>query len=146
VYLFDIVTVVSGYDRRKEIINMLKGYIAANSHSQANNALKKVKVKVKSLFTGLSSTLRLPGSMTSGSIVFLPLASSSRIHLQRRNSSCRCARPLPAKAGTFPPLNFAIRAENTEKLMGSFSCRKAGTWDIFCFPSEGRHTEDFLDA
>jgi hypothetical protein len=34
-----------------------------------------------------------------------------------------------------------------EKLMGFLTCRKAGTWDIlFYFPSEGRHTEDFLDA
>jgi hypothetical protein len=29
--------------------------------------------------------------------------------------------------------------------LGFFTCRKAGTWDIlFYFPSEGRHTEDFL--
>jgi hypothetical protein len=28
--------------------------------------------------------------------------------------------------------------------MGSLTCRKAGTWDIFYFPSEGRHTEDFF--
>jgi hypothetical protein len=33
-----------------------------------------------------------------------------------------------------------------EKLMGFLTCRKAGTWDIFYFPSEGRHTEDFLEA
>jgi hypothetical protein len=47
----------------------------------------------------------------------------------------------------FPPPNFAIRAAIPEKLMGSLTCRKkAGTWDIFYFPSEGRHTEDFLDA
>ena len=33
------------------------------------------------------------------------------------------------------------------KGLGSFTCRKAGTWDIlFYFPSEGRHTEDFPDA
>jgi hypothetical protein len=29
-------------------------------------------------------------------------------------------------------------------LLGSFTCRKAGTWDrYFYFPSEGRHAEDF---
>jgi hypothetical protein len=29
-------------------------------------------------------------------------------------------------------------------LLGSFTCRKAGTWDrCFYFPSEGRHAEDF---
>jgi hypothetical protein len=44
------------------------------------------------------------------------------------------------------PPNFAIKAAIPEKLMGSLTCRKAGTWDIFYFPSEGRHTEDFLDA
>jgi hypothetical protein len=34
-----------------------------------------------------------------------------------------------------------------EKLMRFLTCRKAGTWDVlFYFPSEGRHTEDFLDA
>ena len=32
-------------------------------------------------------------------IVFLPPA-GSRIHLQRRHASYRCARPLPTKAGT----------------------------------------------
>jgi len=32
-------------------------------------------------------------------IVFLP-PTSSRIHLQSRHASYRCARPLPAKAGT----------------------------------------------
>jgi len=32
-------------------------------------------------------------------IVFLP-PTSTRIHLQRRHASYRCARPLPAKAGT----------------------------------------------
>ena len=32
-------------------------------------------------------------------IVFLP-PTSSHIHLQRRHASYKCARPLPAKAGT----------------------------------------------
>jgi hypothetical protein len=71
--------------------------------------------KVKSLFTRLSSTLRPPGSMTSGSIVFLPLTSSSRIHLQRRHASCRCARSLPAKVGTIPSPQFCHQSRNFRK-------------------------------
>ena len=73
-------------------------------------------------------------------IVFLP-PTSSRIHLQRRHASYRCARLLPAKAGT---ITKSVIHENS---LGSFTCRKAGTRDIlFYFPSEGRHTEDFPDA
>jgi hypothetical protein len=70
----------------------------------------------------------------------------SRIHLQRRHASYRCTRPLPAKAGTIPP-DFASRSVIYKNRLGSFTCRKAGTWDIlFYFPSEGRHTEDFPDV
>ena len=33
------------------------------------------------------------------------------------------------------------------EVLGSFTCRKAGTWDrFFHFPSEGRDAEDFSDA
>jgi len=42
------------------------------------------------------------------------------------------------------PMNFTSKSVIHENLLGSFTCRKAGTWDIFFyFPSEGRHTEDF---
>jgi hypothetical protein len=76
--------------------------------------------------------------------IFTP--TSSRIHLQRRHASYRCARPLPAKAGTISP-NFASRSVIYKNPLGSFTCRRAGTWDIlFYFLSEGRHTEDFPDA
>ena len=45
------------------------------------------------------------------------------------------------------PINFAGKSVIHENSLGSFTCRKAGTWDIlFYFPSEGRHTEDFPDA
>ena len=75
-------------------------------------------------------------------IVFLH-PTSFRIHLQRRHASYRCARPLPAKAGTITT-NFASKSVIHENPLGSFTCRKAGTWDIlFYFPSERRHTEDF---
>ena len=44
-------------------------------------------------------------------------------------------------------MNFASKSVIYENPLGSFTCRKAGTWDIlFYFPSEGRHTEDFPDA
>ena len=43
-------------------------------------------------------------------------------------------------------MNFASKSVIHENPLGSFTCRKAGTWDIFYFPSEGRHTEDFPDA
>ena len=33
------------------------------------------------------------------------------------------------------------------KVLDSFTCRKAGTWDrFFHFPSEGRHAEDYSDT
>ena len=54
----------------------------------------------------------------------------------------RLERPPLAKEGTIPGIYLAIR--NLRKLLGSFTCRKAGTWDrFFYFPSGGRHTEDF---
>ena len=38
-------------------------------------------------------------------------------------------------------------ARKFTKLLGSFTCRKAGTWDrFFHFPSEGRHAEDYSDT
>ena len=44
-------------------------------------------------------------------------------------------------------MNFASKFVIHENSLGSFTCLKAGTWDIFFyFPSEGRHTEDFPDA
>jgi hypothetical protein len=38
-----------------------------------------------------------------------------------------------------------LASRNLLQLLGSFTCRKVGTWDrLFDFPSEGRHAEDFL--
>jgi hypothetical protein len=46
------------------------------------------------------------------------------------------------------PIQLAFRfliSSNLHELLGSFSCRKAGTWDrFFYFPSAGRHAEDFF--
>ena len=55
--------------------------------------LSDFKSKSKGRFMGLFNTAAFRP------IVFLP-PTSSRIHLQRRHASHRCARPLPAKAGT----------------------------------------------
>jgi hypothetical protein len=47
---------------------------------------------------------------------------------------------------SFPPI-LPSEPQFPEKLMRFLKCCKAGTWDIlFYFPSEGRHTEDLLDA
>ena len=78
-------------------------------------------------------------------IVFLP-PTSSRIHIQRRHTSYRCARPYQRRRELLP-MNFASKSVFHENSLGSFTCRKAGTWAIFFyFPSEGRHTEDFPDT
>jgi hypothetical protein len=43
----------------------------------------------------------------------------------------------------FPPI-FASRSVIYKNPLGSFTCRKTGTWDmLFYFFSEGRHTDDF---
>ena len=42
-----------------------------------------------------------------------------------------------------------IQLANPEftKVLGSFTCRKAGTWDrFFHFPSEGKHREDYSET
>ena len=57
------------------------------------------------------------------------------------------ARDLYQRRRDLLPMNFASKSVIHENPLGSFTCRKAGTWDIlFYFPSEGRHTEDFPDA
>ena len=64
--------------------------------------MAKGKGKGKGRFMGLFNTAAVRP------IVFLP-QTSSRIHLQRRHASHRCARPLPAKAGTIT-INFASKS------------------------------------
>ena len=57
------------------------------------------------------------------------------------------ARDLYQRRRKLLPMNFASESVIYENPLGSFTCRKAGTWDVlFYFPSEGRHTEDFPDA
>ena len=57
------------------------------------------------------------------------------------------ARDLYRRSLELLPMNFASRSVIYENPVGSFTCRKAGTWDIlFYFPSEGKHTEDFPDS
>jgi hypothetical protein len=96
------------------------------------------KVKVKSL-PGAFSTLR-----PRGPIVFLPQQVPAFI--SRGAAHHTDARDLYQRRRELAS-NFASGSEFTRILLGFFTCRKAGTWDIlFYFPSEGRHTEDFLDA
>jgi hypothetical protein len=98
-----------------------------------------VKVKCWSRFMGLFNT-------STAWVYCILTPTSPRIHLQRRQASYRCERPLPAKAGTIPP-DFAGRSVIYKNSLGSFTCRKARTWDkLFYFLSEGRYTEDFPDA
>jgi hypothetical protein len=88
--------------------------------------LRRLKVKFKISSRGFFNT--------QASLAYCILApTSSRIYLQRRHASHRCARPLPAKAGTNP--QFCQRVWIYKNPAG-----------IFYFPSEGRHTEDFSDA
>ena len=57
------------------------------------------------------------------------------------------ARNLYQRRWEILPMNFASKSVIYEYSLGSFTCCKAGTWDIFFyFPSEGRHTEDFPDT
>ena len=57
------------------------------------------------------------------------------------------ARDLYQRRREILPMNCASKSVIHENPLGSFTCRKAGTWDIlFYFPSEGRLTEEFPDA
>ena len=57
------------------------------------------------------------------------------------------ARDLYQRRRELLAMNFCSKSVIHENSLGSFTCRKAGTWDIvFYFPSEIRHTEDFSDA
>jgi hypothetical protein len=91
-----------------------------------------LRLKVKVAVRGFS----IPRSL--GPIVFLPQQVPAFI--SRAHASYSCARHLPAKARTIPP-TFASRSIIYKNPLGSFTCRKAGTWDILLyFLSEGRHT------
>ena len=49
------------------------------------------------------------------------------------------ARDLYQRRRELLPMNFASKSVIHENSLGSFTCRKPGTWDIlFYFPSEGR--------
>jgi len=58
-------------------------------------------------------------------------------------AACRPIVPLSPMSS----LHSSPEASHTTLVLGSFTCRKTGTWDrFFHFPSEGRHAEDFSDA
>ena len=78
-------------------------------------------------------------------IVFLPPTIPAFI--SRGATHHTDARDLYQRRRELVPMNFARKSVIHENPLGSFTCCKAGTWDILCsFPSEGRHTEDFPDA
>ena len=78
-------------------------------------------------------------------IVFLPQQVPAFI--SRGATHHTDARDLYQRRRGLLPMNFASKSVIHENSLGSFTCRKAGTWVIlFYFPSEGRHTEDFPDA
>ena len=56
------------------------------------------------------------------------------------------ARDLYQRRRELLPMNFVSKSVIHENSLGCFTCRKAGTWDIFFYFPEGRHTEDFPDA
>jgi hypothetical protein len=105
--------------------------------SRSRNLKTTTKVKVKVARRGLSALQILE------LIVPYPWR-SSLIHLQRRHRTKRHESPLLAKEGTFCMEGILLATRNSPQLLGSFTCRKVGTWDrLFNFPSEGRHAEDF---
>jgi hypothetical protein len=61
-----------------------------------------------------------------------------------RGAARRTTATTSASEGRNYEWKFCLRSSNSHKSQGSFTCRKAGTWDsFFYFPSEGRHAEDF---
>ena len=53
------------------------------------------------------------------------------------------ARDLYQRRRKLLQMNFSNESVIHENSLGSFTCRKAGTWDIlFYLPSEGRHTPE----
>ena len=82
--------------------------------------LHESKGKGKGRFMGLYNTAAVRP------IVFLP-PTSSRIHFQRRHASYRCARPLPAKAGTITN-EFCQQMRNSRKFTRFFYMPQS--WDV----------------
>ena len=103
-----------------------------------NSAFKRLK-EVRSLY-GAFSTLRPFGLLYS-------YPQSVPAFISRGATHHTDARDLYQRRRELLPMSFACKSVIHENPLGSFTCSKAGTWDrFFYFPSEGRHTEDFLDA
>ena len=101
--------------------------------------LNGYKVKVKVALWGFS-TLRRFGLLSS-------YTQQVPAFIFRGTTHHTDAQDLYQRRRELLPMNFGSKSAINENSLGSFTCRKAGTWDIlFYFPSEGRHTEDFPDA
>ena len=99
-----------------------------------------LRLKVKGRFIGLFSTLRPFGLLYSYPQQVPAFISIGATHHTDARDLYQLRRELL-------PMNFVSKYVIHENSLGSFTCRKPGTWDIlFYFPSEGRDTEDFLDA
>ena len=120
------------------------------SHSTAVNLLDEIskpvlyvwlhpKVKAKVALWGFS-TLRPFGLLYS-------YTQQAPAFISRGATHHKDARDLYERRRELLPINFASKSVIHDNSVGSFTYRKAGTWDIFFyFPSEGRPTEDFPDA
>ena len=95
------------------LLTILSGSLGAEGN--AGNK-KRLKVALWGFFN----------TMAVWPIVFLP-PTSSRIHLQRRHASYRCARPLPAKAGTITN-EFCKQIRNSRKITRFFYMPQS--WDM----------------
>ena len=95
--------------------------------------------KVKVAFWGLFNTAAVRP------IVFSPQQVPAFI--SRGATHHTDARDLYQRRRELLPMNFPSKSVIHENPLSSFTCHKAGTWDIiFYFPSKGRHTEDFPDS
>ena len=124
------------YSRKIRDINDLKDRIrTVVSSEMCVRALKKLRVALWGFFN--TAAVR--------PIVFLPQQVPAFI--SRGATHHIDARDLYQRRREILPMNFASKSVIHENPLGSFTCRKGETWDIlFCFPSEGRHTEDFPDV
>ena len=94
----------------------------------------------RSLFYGAFSTLR-PFDLMYSYLQQVPA------FISRGATHHTDARDLYQRRRELLPMNCVSKSVIHENSLGSFTCLKAGTWDIlFYFPSGGRHTEDFPDA
>ena len=101
--------------------------------------LNGYKVKVKVALWGFS-TLRRFGLLSS-------YTQQVPAFIFRGTTHHTGAQDLYQRRRALSPMNFASKSVIHQNSLGSFTCRKAWTWDrLFYFPTEEGQTEDFPDA